>query len=243
MSDLVLVAIGGPLSSGKSTCANALHSLFPESTLVHQDDFYLPDSQIPVDGNTQLQNWDGVDAIDFARFHRFLVELRHGGPLQHDAPSLEMDAQLKLTAAEMAQLRLQGAPMMHGKCVVLVDGFMLFHDPTLVDLFDVKLLFHAPYAVLKHRRENRPGYLTAEGFWEDPPGYFDKIVWPEYEKTHRYLFEEGDVNSNLNARAAELGIRGICNENRLLYSLVEEALQLIGGEKAGDKMGDKQRVD
>jgi hypothetical protein len=29
------------------------------------------------------------------------------------------------------------------------------------------------------RREARTGYTTIEGWWADPPGYVDKIVWPK----------------------------------------------------------------
>src|SRR5579859_7382167 len=41
-----------------------------------------------------------------------------------------------------------------------------------------------------------PTTLTV-GFWEDPPGYFDDIVWPCYIKDHQHLFENGDVNATL----------------------------------------------
>jgi len=88
--------------------------------------------------------------------------------------------------------------------LILVDGFMLYHrdgdeaeqtSPTLASLLDLKLLLRAPYAVAKGRRESRNGYHTADGFWTDPPGYFDGIVWPNYVQYHRHLFVEGDVDA------------------------------------------------
>ena len=30
-------------------------------------------------------------------------------------------------------------------------------------------------------------------FWEDPPGYWDDIVWPAYLKAHRKMFQNNDV--------------------------------------------------
>ncbi|MCV5117104.1 hypothetical protein OFC47_27165, partial [Escherichia coli] len=36
-------------------------------------------------------------------------------------------------------------------------------------------------------------YGTLEGFWKDPPGYVEKIVWPEYVRAHEWMFEGGDV--------------------------------------------------
>jgi nicotinamide/nicotinate riboside kinase len=58
---------------------------------------------------------------------------------------------------------------------------------------DIKLFLRTTYAKAKARREARDGYVTLEGFWADPPGYVDKIVWPNYVEEHAWMFEDGDV--------------------------------------------------
>lgn len=58
---------------------------------------------------------------------------------------------------------------------------------------DVKLFLRASYDRAKTRREARDGYATIEGFWKDPPGYVDMIVWPNYVEEHAWMFEGGDV--------------------------------------------------
>lgn len=58
---------------------------------------------------------------------------------------------------------------------------------------DIKIFLRASYARAKARREARDGYVTLEGFWADPPGYVDKIVWPNYVAEHAWMFEDGDV--------------------------------------------------
>ena len=58
---------------------------------------------------------------------------------------------------------------------------------------DIKFFLRASYAKAKARREARDGYVTLEGFWADPPGYVDKIVWPNYVEEHAWMFENGDV--------------------------------------------------
>lgn len=63
---------------------------------------------------------------------------------------------------------------------VIVDGFMLYWDNRVYQHLDCKISLITSYETLKSRREQRQGYHTAEGYWIDPPGYFDKIVWPEY---------------------------------------------------------------
>lgn len=73
---------------------------------------------------------------------------------------------------------------------------------------DIKLFLRVSYAKAKARREARSGYVTLEGFWEDPPGYVDKIVWPNYVEDHRWMFENGDVEGDLKADVVkEWGIR------------------------------------
>lgn len=79
--------------------------------------------------------------------------------------------------------------------VCIFDGFLLY-TPSLADLqkhLDVKFFLQVSYAKAKARREARSGYATIEGFWEDPPGYVDQIVWPNYVDSHAWMFENGDV--------------------------------------------------
>lgn len=33
-----------------------------------------------------------------------------------------------------------------------------------------------------------------EGFWEDPEGYVEEVVWPNYGEDHKWLFGDGDEN-------------------------------------------------
>ncbi len=80
--------------------------------------------------------------------------------------------------------------------LVIVDGFLLFGKSvpeSLKELFDVKILLRARREDAKARRERRNGYVTLEGFWEDPEGYFDGVVWPNYVREHGALVEgEGE---------------------------------------------------
>ena len=69
---------------------------------------------------------------------------------------------------------------------------MLFHDPSIIKLFDIKLFFHAPFDTLKSRREARKGYTTAEGFWVDPPNTFRKLCGQRMSRvTHICIRGEG----------------------------------------------------
>lgn len=83
---------------------------------------------------------------------------------------------------------------------IIVDGIMIYYEgsPLLAKhQLDLALLLRSPYADLKKRREARAGYVTLEGFWQDPPGYFDDIVWPGYLKSHSHLFIDNQVENPL----------------------------------------------
>lgn len=62
---------------------------------------------------------------------------------------------------------------------------------------DIKLFLRVSYAKAKARREARSGYATLEGFWEDPPMFFDKIVWPNYLTEHEWMFEGNNVEEKM----------------------------------------------
>ncbi|SGZ50027.1 CIC11C00000003616 [Sungouiella intermedia] len=226
---LVLVGIGGPSSSGKTTVAKALHLLFSKSTLIHLDDFYFPDDEIPYDSTADIQNWDCEEAIDWVRFKEYIAKVRETNGAMLPMDSLEVDSELKLTPLEIDALKHHAdAIESQGYHVVFVDGFMLYHDKAILELFDVKLFFHAPYKVLKERREARKGYNTVAGFWEDPPGYFDKIVWPEFIRSHSHLFEDGNVEGALTTEYQNLGLADVANDgSKSLAELIKWSMDQV----------------
>lgn len=234
---MLLVGVSGPSSSGKSTVVSSINSLLPRCTVVHLDDFYYPDEQIPIDKTHNVQNWDCAEAIDWRKFKDYLIQVKESCGTILPIDTLEADLELALSEGEhreMADLvrKLVGLKDEH---VVLVDGFMLYHDREIADLLDVKLLFRAPYEVLKSRREARAGYNTIEGFWSDPPNYFDNIVWPGYIASHKHLFEAEDVSAGLSSEGKDLGIEDITRGISLaLATMVRDTLISIGKHVGND---------
>lgn len=111
--------------------------------------------------------------------------------------------------------------------VCLVDGFLLYHDPNTAAFLDTRLLLRAGYADLKRRREARSGYVTLDGFWNDPPGYFDRIVWPAYVQYHGYLFQDGDVHGPLSHEALAMEIQLPPRLDATMRELLSWAVDLI----------------
>lgn len=204
MSNIV-VGISGPSCSGKTTVARLIHSsLKPYTTLLHEDDFYKPDPDIPnktlTDGRV-IADWDCADALQVGRLAETLRTFKETGKveavesIQHqqgEGSKLAIDVDRIDKVAEEVKRAIEsaGSPK-----ILLVDGFLLYgiNVAELLPLMDIKLLLSADYDTVKTRREVRAGYITTEGFWADPEGYVDAIVWPNYVADHKFMFKDEDV--------------------------------------------------
>jgi nicotinamide/nicotinate riboside kinase len=216
----ILIAISGPSCSGKTTLARLLRiALAPHAFIVHEDDFFQTDAAVPVvtaaDGS-RLHDWDCLEAVDVGGLEAALRRVKASGHLPDGFVSLEDgnpvgDVRVDGGAVEAKTVQLRAAVDAGGEVVrfAIVEGFLLYAQEmeTVRDLFDVRLLLTADYQLVKARREARKGYVTLEGFWEDPPGYVDAIVWPNYVKYHRFLCIDGDISKGFDkSRCQELGI-------------------------------------
>lgn len=60
--------------------------------------------------------------------------------------------------------------------VLVIEGFLIYNHPVLLDLFNLKFHIHVPYEICYERRKNR-NYAVP-----DIPKYFELFVYPYYEK-------------------------------------------------------------
>ncbi|KAL5407172.1 hypothetical protein PMIN06_008493 [Paraphaeosphaeria minitans] len=203
---ILLLAISGPSSSGKTTLSRLLRDAFPphQLTILHLDDFYLTDADIPVKNG--IQDWDCLESLNLPQLQQTLAYIKeHGKPPPHFVSKEDQNSVgehgVSLEAVEKAKARIRKAvnEAEWNRRICVVDGFLLFSaDMKAVrELFDVKMFLRTSYATAKRRREARSGYVTLEGFWDDPPGYVDTIVWPNYIHHHKFLFVDEDVDKEL----------------------------------------------
>lgn len=145
--------------------------------------------------------------------------------MQYESDTKDQDLS-GVSPGVVESIRLQLEPLVRDTKVILVDGFMLFHDPTIIKLFDVRIFVKCSYDTLKRRRNKRNGYVTSESFWVDPPNYFDDIVYPSYARSHSRLFLHGDVEQDLDPTVKKkLDIFSITNNDE---SSLDDALVAVG---------------
>ncbi|KAL1881126.1 hypothetical protein VTK73DRAFT_4803 [Phialemonium thermophilum] len=223
----VVIGISGCSSSGKTTLARLLRDIFPSTFILHEDDFYKPENQLPV--KQGLVDWDCPEAISIPDMERALLHVRATGEFPPDVDSKEDQNSVgacPVTAEQVATVKarvddwLQRSPARHALLapegglapyrLCLLDGFLLYTPAmaSVMRLIDIKLFLLVSRERATQRREARDGYVTLEGFWKDPPGYVDKIVWPNYATAHSWLFRDGNVEGELDTGVlAETGIR------------------------------------
>jgi nicotinamide/nicotinate riboside kinase len=201
----LLLALSGPSSSGKTTIARLLRDILPKNVFIlHEDDFYKTDAEIPLNTTHNLADWDCLESIDLPALSAALEHIKaHGSPPPDLQSKEDMNSvgEVGVDAGALEDLkrRAEGLKLQGDVRVAIVDGFLLFSEEMqeIRDAFDVKLFLRTDYETAKKRREARSGYVTLEGFWADPPGYVDKIVWPNYVKDHKYMFRDGNVEGEI----------------------------------------------
>ncbi|CAN8103488.1 unnamed protein product [Discula destructiva] len=208
----VIVGLSGCSSSGKTTLARLLRDIFPNTFILHEDDFYRPEEELPI--KNDLVDWDCAEAINIPDLEKALAHIRSEATFppfvdsKEDQNSVgpcpaseEKISAMKAKVQTWLQPGQPGHDVFNGKPplrMCLLDGFLLYSPPafsSVMDLIDIKLFLQVSRAKATQRREARDGYVTLEGFWTDPPGYVDKIVWPNYVEAHKWMFMDGDVEA------------------------------------------------
>jgi nicotinamide/nicotinate riboside kinase len=129
--------------------------------------------------------------IKYARQHGQLPE-HHSS---HDHLNVQPDLPINPRLAEQCRTKLRRAiESLSLNRIILADGFLLYYDEAVRRQMDVRLFLRCKPETLEKRRSTRGGYATAEEtVWQDPPGYFEHVVWPAYVLAHKGMFDKGDV--------------------------------------------------
>ncbi|KAJ7335554.1 hypothetical protein JRQ81_013495 [Phrynocephalus forsythii] len=169
----LVVGLGGVTNGGKTTLAKKLKKLLPNCSIISQDDFFKPESEVAVDDHGFLQ----YDVLDALYMEKMVMNIRSWMTKPEDTASTG--------SPKGVHDDQKGAEDI---CVLIIEGFLLYNYKPLSDIWDKKYFLTIPYEECKRRRSNRV-YDPP-----DPPGYFDGHVWPMYLKHKREMEEnENDI--------------------------------------------------
>lgn len=165
-----LIGIAGGSGSGKSTLAYGLHDLFPElMEVVHFDDYQKPKEQVLLFQG--MINWDCPEAIDLDQLYKDLLRLKTGNEVKVMTKSERHNPRYH----QQGRIPL----VMKPKPLILVEGYLAFHDPRVRELFTYKIFLDLSPQERFQRRTKK-----------NADGYADKVLRPMHEKyvepTRRY---------------------------------------------------------
>ena len=223
MKNCLIIGISGATCSGKTTLANALHKVIPNSIALNQDQYYWDDdseNHILAEGIKHI-NWELVSAFDNERLVTEIKSLASKSePLA--STKFDIDGNLKRFETLVEEARNLHHNSLFSRNVdeadhivddmkklfstfpriIIIDGILIFNYPELLNICDLKFFSTLDYKTCLDRRTLR-SYDPP-----DVPGYFENIVYPFYvknledmksldsEKTISYLDGGNDLLSN-----------------------------------------------
>ncbi len=140
----MIIGICGGTGSGKTTIARAIVEAVGEQNvvLVEQDSYYRNLADMPLDDRHHA-NFDHPDAIDSDLLVNHIKRLKLGQPIE--IPIYDMVTHTRSDRVEVIEPRP----------VVLVEGILIFSEPRILELLDVRVFVDTPDDIRLLRRLRR----------------------------------------------------------------------------------------
>ena len=201
----MFIGICGGTGSGKTTIARSIVDAVGAErvVLVEQDSYYRNLADMPLDERHQA-NFDHPDSIDSDMLVNHLMRLKQG--LKVEMPLYDFVTHTRSDRIEIIEPRP----------VVIVEGILIFSEPRVLDLLDVRVFVDTPDDIRLMRRLRRD--ITERG------RTFERTL-EQYERTIRPMHYEFVEPSKRHADiiVPEGGQFGV--SVKFLCSLVRERLE------------------
>ena len=124
----MIIGICGGSGSGKTTVARNLVEVLgrDRTVLLAQDSYYKDNNILPIEERAKI-NFDHPESVDFDLLVEHLNTLKLNRPI--DCPRYDFNQHLRSATT----FRLEPKP------VIVLEGILIYYDPRLRDLFDLKV--------------------------------------------------------------------------------------------------------
>ena len=129
---MLIIGIAGGSGSGKTTVVKAIADHLKENVVVIPQDSYSKDMSDATEEEKRTHNFDHPDSVDFDLLHRQLGDLKEGKTVEQPIYSY-------LTCGRSKDQTLTVRPA----DIIIVEGILIFTDPKLRDLMDIKIFVDA----------------------------------------------------------------------------------------------------
>jgi uridine kinase len=187
----MIIGICGGTGSGKTTIARSIAETVGRDrvVLVEQDSYYRNFGDLPLDERHQA-NFDHPDSIDSDMLVNHLIRLKQG--LTVEMPVYDMRTHTRTDNIELIQPRP----------IVVVEGILIFSEPRVLDLIDIRIFVDTPDDVRLMRRMRRD--IEERGrTWQMTLDQYERTIRPmhfefvEPSKRHAHIIIPEGSNSGI----------------------------------------------
>ena len=199
---MLVIGIAGGTGCGKTTVVNQIIEELPneEVGVISQDSYYNDLSHLTLEERRKT-NFDHPNSIDFKLLAQHLSELKAGKSFQQPVYSfLECN-------------RTKDFVPTHPRKVMIIEGILIFTNPKIRDMLDIKIYVHADSDERLIRRLKRD---VNERGWslDDTINKYQTILKPMHDQFIEPTKEFADIiipNNKYNTVAVDI-VRSIVNE-------------------------------
>jgi len=129
--EMLIIGIAGGTGCGKTTVVNQIVNELPENEVcvISQDSYYKDTSHLTYEERTRI-NFDHPQSIDFELLGEHLIDLRKGKTINQPVYSFVEHNRTGDTISTKPSK------------VIIVEGILILTNPTIRDMFDIKIYVH-----------------------------------------------------------------------------------------------------
>lgn len=207
-NNTIILGIAGPSASGKSLLANTIvNELGSDQVVVISEDAYYKDNSHLSMNEREKINYDHPDAFDHELLCQHLINLSQGKSIEVPIYSYSK------------HIRLSETKTIGAHRIIVLEGILLFTEPKLRELMDIRIFMSTPLDICLSRRLMRDVVERQRSF---------ESVLRQYETTVRPMYLQFIEPSS---RYADIIVpRG--GENRIAIDMIQAKMRELLGLSA-----------